>query len=95
MMTPQGMGNCPRLQSRTGGSHSCAAGQGTALTCRDVVQPDHVETVVARIDSEGSLLMVKLSRHHDNQQFWTGPGVRDQRLRGRKTAVTTEPEADQ
>ena len=38
---------------------------------------------------------MKLSRYHDNQQFWTVPGARDERLRGRKTITVTEPEPDE
>ena len=45
-----------------------------------VVQPNHIETVVAKVEVDGEQHLVKLSRYHDNQQFWTVPGVRDERL---------------
>jgi arylsulfatase A-like enzyme len=60
-----------------------------------VEQPNHIETVVAEVDVNGEQHLVKFSRYHDNQQFWTVPGERDERLRGRKTLTVTEPEADE
>ena len=35
------------------------------------------------------------SRYYDNAQFWTVPGERDERLRGRQTVTVTDPEADE
>ena len=60
-----------------------------------VKQPNHVETVVAQLDVDGEPHLVKFSRYHDNQQFWTVPGERDERLQGRKTVTVTEPEPDE
>ena len=60
-----------------------------------IVQPNHIETVVAEVDVDGEPHLVKFSRYHDNQQFWTVPGERDERLRGRKTITVTEPEPDE
>jgi hypothetical protein len=60
-----------------------------------VVQPNHVETVVADVDVDGERHLVKLSRYFDNGQFWTIPGQRDQRLHRRKTMTVTEPETDE
>ena len=60
-----------------------------------IVQPNHIETVVAEVDVDGEPHLVKLSRYHDNQQFWTVPGERDERLRRRKTLTVTEPEPDE
>ena len=60
-----------------------------------VLQPNHLETVVAEVEVDGEPHLVKLSRYHDNQQFWTVPGERDERLRGRHTITVTEPEPDQ
>ena len=60
-----------------------------------IVQPNHIETVVAEVDVGGEPHLVKLSRYHDNQQFWTVPGERDERLRGRTTLTVTEPEPDE
>ncbi len=64
-------------------------------TFSTVEQPNHIETVIAEVDVEGEQHLVKLSRYHDNQQFWTVPGERDERLRGRKTVTVTEPEPDE
>ena len=60
-----------------------------------VVQPNHIETVVAEVDVGGKSHLVKFSRYHDNEQFWTEPGERDERLQGRKTLTVTEPEPDE
>ena len=60
-----------------------------------IVQPNHIETVVAEVEVDGAFHLVKFSRYHDNQQFWTVPGERDERLRGRKTITVTEPEPDE
>ena len=61
----------------------------------EIAQPNHVETVVARVEVDGEPHLVKFSRFHDNQQFWTVPAERDERLRGRKTITITEPEPDE
>jgi arylsulfatase A-like enzyme len=60
-----------------------------------IPQPNHLETVIAAVELEGGRHLVKFSRYHDNQQFWTVPGERDERLQGRKTVTVTEPEPDQ
>jgi arylsulfatase A-like enzyme len=60
-----------------------------------VKQPNHLETVIAEVDVEGEQHLVKFSRYYDNQQFWTVPGERDERLHGRKTTTVTEPEPDE
>jgi hypothetical protein len=60
-----------------------------------VVQPNHLETVVAETEVGGAMHLVKFSRYHDNQQFWTVPGERDERRRGRKIITVTEPEPDE
>ena len=60
-----------------------------------VEQPNHIETVVAEVDVDGEPHLIKFSRYHDNQQFWTIPAERDERLRGRKTIAVTEPEPDE
>ena len=61
----------------------------------EVVQPNHIEAVIARVDVGGEEHLVKFARYHDNPQFWTVPGERDERIRGRSTLTTTEPEPDQ
>ncbi len=40
-----------------------------------VAQPNHIETVIANVDVDGSEHTVKLSRYFDNQQFWTVPSA--------------------
>ena len=62
---------------------------------KTVEQPNHIETVIAEIDVDGEQHLIKFSRYHDNQQFWTVPGERDERLRGRHTDTVTEPEPDE
>ncbi len=65
-------------------------------TYAEVVQPNHIETVIAKVDVDGEEHLVKLSRYHDNQQFWTVPGVRDDRLqRGKNIVTVTEPTPDE
>jgi hypothetical protein len=66
-----------------------------AHVCSTVAQLNHVEAVIAEVDVDGEQHLVKFSRYHDNQQFWTVPGERDERLRGRKTITVTEPEPDE
>ena len=60
-----------------------------------IEQPNHIETVIAEVPVGGETHLVKFSRYHDNQQFWTVPAERDERLRGRRMLVVTEPEADE
>jgi hypothetical protein len=36
--------------------------------------------VVAEVDVNGEKHLVKLTRYHDNPQYWTVPGERDERL---------------
>jgi arylsulfatase A-like enzyme len=61
----------------------------------EIAQPNHLETVVAEVEVDGEPHLVKLSRYHDNPQFWTVPGERDERLRRRQTVTVTEPEPDE
>jgi len=60
-----------------------------------IAQPNHIETVVARVGVDGEEHLVKFSRYHDNEQFWTVPEQRDERLRGRKTVTVTDPDPDE
>src|SRR3954462_10912950 len=60
-----------------------------------VKQPNHLQTVIAEVDVDGAQHLVKFSRYYDNPQFWTVPGERDDRLRGRSTETVTEPEPDE
>lgn len=61
-----------------------------------IKQPNHIETVVSRVDVGGDQHLVKLSRYHDNEQFWTFPGEADKRLhKGKKFDKVTEPAPDE
>jgi arylsulfatase A-like enzyme len=60
-----------------------------------IPQPNHLETVIAEVEVDGDPHLVKLSRYHDNPQFWTVPGERDERLARRKTITVSEPEPDE
>ena len=51
--------------------------------------------MIAEVDVDGEQHVVKFSRYHDNQEFWTVPRERDERLSGRRTVTVTEPEADE
>jgi arylsulfatase A-like enzyme len=81
-----------------GSSPGMSPFQGVARKARIysvVPQPNHIETVVAEVEVGGAPHLVKFSRYHDNQQFWTIPGERDERLQGRRTVTVTEPEPDE
>ena len=81
-----------------GTAHGASPFQRVARATRTfstIVQPNHIETVIAEVDVDGEQHLVKFSRYHDNQQFWTIPGERDERLRGRKTITVTEPDPDE
>ncbi len=81
-----------------GSAHGASPFQRVARATRTfstIDQPNHIETVIAEVDVDGEKHLVKLSRYHDNQQFWTVPGEKDERLRGRKTVTVTEPELDE
>ena len=60
-----------------------------------IKQPNHLETVIAEIDIGDGRHLVKFTRYHDNQQFWTLPGERDERIHKSKTFTVTEPEPDE
>ena len=81
-----------------GTAHGASPFQRVARATRTfstIEQPNHIETVIAEVDVDGEQHLVKFSRYHDNQQFWTVPGERDERLRGRKTITVTEPDPDE
>lgn len=66
-----------------------------AKTYEVIAQPNHIETVVADVNIDGASHRVKFTRYHDNQQFWTVPGVRDERLKRKETVKVTEPAPDE
>lgn len=43
-----------------------------------VIQPNHVETVIAPLQRVGRKELWKFSRYFDNPQFWSQPGVSDE-----------------
>jgi arylsulfatase A-like enzyme len=45
-----------------------------------VVQPNHIETVIAPILTDGVKMIWKYSRYFDNPQFWSDPGVKDEMM---------------
>lgn len=61
-----------------------------------VLQPNHIQTVVAPVQTSKGPQLWKFSAYYDNPQFWTTPGVVDKVLRqvdeesGEKRCVTTE-----
>lgn len=55
---------------------------------RSVSQPNHVETVIARIDGE----LWKFSRYFDNPQFWSDPGQKDLVTRSLNVIEMQNPE---
>ncbi|MCL4395445.1 MAG: sulfatase-like hydrolase/transferase [Chloroflexi bacterium] len=63
-------------------------------TVRPIVQPNHVEAVLANLGESGDQLW-KYARYFDNRQFWSTPGIQDEVRRGRKLYVKREPEPDE
>ncbi len=49
----------------------------TGFAYNSVIQPNHVETIVVRLDGIGGGKLWKYSRYFDNPQFWTTPGTSD------------------
>jgi len=47
----------------------------TGIATNSVVQPNHVETVIARLDRGSGLKVWKYTRYFDNPQFWSEPGT--------------------
>ncbi len=46
----------------------------TGIATNSVVQPNHLETVIARLDSGSGPKVWKYTRYFDNPQFWSEPG---------------------
>jgi len=62
----------------------------------EIIQPNHIQSIVARVDVDGEQHIVKFTRYYDNPQYWTVPGVRDDRLHKRKKIISvTEPSPDE
>lgn len=47
----------------------------TGIATKSVVQPNHLETVIARLDDGSGPKVWKYSRYFDNPQFWSSPGT--------------------
>jgi hypothetical protein len=61
-----------------------------------IVQPNHIQSVIAEVAVAGEQHLVKLSRYHDDMSFWTVPGERDDRLQdGGKLVSHTQPADDE
>jgi hypothetical protein len=50
----------------------------TGFTYNSVIQPNHVETVVATLPTPGGPQVWKYSRYFDNPEFWSTPCTSDQ-----------------
>ncbi|MEC0234625.1 sulfatase-like hydrolase/transferase [Paenibacillus kribbensis] len=46
-----------------------------------VIQPNHIETVIAPLQRDGVQELWKFSRYFDSTQFWSQPGVKDVTIR--------------
>jgi choline-sulfatase len=47
----------------------------TGIATNSVVQPNHIETVIARLDDGSGPKVWKYTRYFDNPQFWSSPGT--------------------
>ncbi len=47
----------------------------TGIATNSVLQPNHLETVIARLDSGSGPKVWKYTRYFDNPQFWSEPGT--------------------
>jgi choline-sulfatase len=47
----------------------------TGIATNSVVQPNHLETVIARLDTGQGPKVWKYTRYFDNPQFWSSPGA--------------------
>ena len=56
-----------------------------------VVQPNHIETVIAAIDGPNGEQVWKYSRYFDNPQFWSSPFQQDQVTVDGKTVTKKKP----
>ncbi len=68
--------------------------QVTGKPYTSVVQPNHVETVIAdlRTNKNDELQIWKYSRYFDNPQFWTKPFQYDVNIKDGKPVKTTKPQ---
>jgi hypothetical protein len=69
------------FQRHYAASVACSPSRGlnqdnwTGITYNSVIQPNHIETVIARLDNGGGPKVWKYSRYFDNPQFWSTPGT--------------------
>ncbi|MFI8494362.1 sulfatase-like hydrolase/transferase [Peribacillus butanolivorans] len=45
-----------------------------------VVQPNHIESIITALHSNGKKELWKFSRYFDNIQFWSHPGIKDETI---------------
>jgi choline-sulfatase len=55
----------------------------TGIPYYSVIQPNHIETVIARLNGK----VWKYTRYFDNPQFWSTPGDPDANLPPQSTAT--------
>lgn len=67
----------------------------TGRPYHSVIQPNHVETVIAAFPAEGGEHIWKYSRYFDNTDFWTSPGQYDVVHLGDEQQQRTEPAPDE
>lgn len=63
----------------------------TGKPYQSVVQPNHIETVIAALDGPGGEQVWKYSRYFDNPQFWSTPFQQDQITVDGKTVTKKKP----
>ncbi|MFL6215021.1 MAG: sulfatase-like hydrolase/transferase [Blastocatellia bacterium] len=63
----------------------------TGKSYHSVVQPNHIETVIAALDGPGGEQVWKYSRYFDNPQFWSSPFQQDQVTVDDKTVTKKKP----
>jgi len=54
----------------------------TGIATNSVVQPNHIESVIARLDDGSGPKVWKYTRYFDNPQFWSSPGTPAARASG-------------
>ena len=63
----------------------------TGKPYQSVIQPNHIETVIAALDGPGGEQIWKYSRYFDNPQFWSSPFQQDQVTVDGKTITKKKP----
>jgi choline-sulfatase len=61
----------------------------TGIATNSVVQPNHIETVIARLDDESGPKVWKYTRYFDNIQFWSSPDTPEDVIQLQKGQIPT------